>query len=254
MLTLALQILVALLTLAVGVAALAVAGARGVSGARAAGWRATGLGFAIVGATGVVQTNAAAVAYFAGPGSAVYDAYLSWAPAGNHGRSGAVLVLALLLCLLSYGRGGSWLPSAAGMLVLYGGGTALGVALGVVQGELRQDRHYPVEAMLQLGAMLLFLLALLAGAVTSSMDRLLWLLLAVYALHQAISVLWMTALAWDGVGEWIPRTWILMAVGAALRLVQLGLALHRLRLARRGASVPGLFEPLDGSAATLTYR
>lgn len=206
-------------------------------------WLVTALAFAMAGATSVVQNTAAAWAFRAGAGSVPWNLFLEWAPRGNYGRICLKISFAVLLALLPRMAGVptrrvAWISAATFVLMLAAGGV-----MGMMEGSLKEVTHYPAYAMLQLGEMVALLVALFVGLVASSVDRWLWAALAVYGFRQALNVLTWTALAWHGVpGAWAPDPKVLHLFGIAGYLAMAAIALHRLRLARRGVRVPGMMD------------
>jgi hypothetical protein len=206
-------------------------------------WMVTALAFAIAGASSVVQNAAAVWAFRAGAGSAPWNLFLEWAPRGNYARICLKISFALLLTLLTRtermpARRVAWTAAAIFAVMLVVGGV-----MGAMEGPLREVIHYPAYAVLELGEMIALLVALFVGLVAGSMDRWLWAALAVYSFRQALNVLSWTALAWHGVpGAWALDARVLHLFGIAGYLVMIAIAIHRLRLARKGVRVPGMFD------------
>lgn len=240
MLTVVYQCLAALLALTFGLVALGVATAlEGQGERRAAGWRLTGLAFALHGTLYSLHTSAAALAFLAGAGSAPYVTYLRVAPVGNHARSFLILAFSLLLAWFVWRRPepGGWLRRAAVMLVA---AAAAGAVFGAVEGELRYGPHFTTVSLFGV-LILLALLASLAGAASGAVDRLLWLSLAFYALHQVQSVLWNSMAAWREIVGWAPSPRHLTLSSAVLYGAMLVLGALALRSARAGRRIPELF-------------
>lgn len=245
MLTLALQLVNAALLLALGGSATRV-GWQGepLQDRRAAAWLLTGVSFLLMGGIKALQNVWGTWAFVAGPASSVYLSYLRWAPGANHSRSLVALTFGVLLTgLAARGWGGErfWMATPPALVL----GAALGAWLGWQEGELQGAVHYTAVSVLASLEMIVLLAALLAALSTSALDRLLWLCLGVYALADAISVVWFSALAWVEVdGAWSPSPWHGQLYHLAVYGVMLWLALRRLALAREQSPVPAPLEPL----------
>lgn len=243
MLTLALQLLNASLTLGFAVLILRVSRqSTWTSAARRVSSSLVGVAFAANGFGGLVQGTLAVWASAAGAGSAVYDTFLRFAPAMNQSRTGLEIALALLLMSVAV-KGARplalWL-----LLAVLAAGWAAGAAVGLLEGTLVTSRHFPMVALLDGVEMVALLAMLLLALSRSSMDRLLWLALSIHALKQSFNAIWFSAFAWiDIPGGWAPRPWTIQTQMAVLGCLMLAIAVRRYQLARRGVHVPSLLEP-----------
>ena len=240
MLTVVLQLLAALLTLAFGGVALAVARYRSaLAPDRRAGWQLTGTGFSLLGASNLAQTLAGTAAFLAGPGSATLAAYLRCAPALNHSRSFLVVGLAALLGVLAWiGRD----PSRAGWRRLnaaLGAAMLLGLAMGWLEGPLDVRTHGPRAAAVFTVELVAFALALLLSAARGSFDVFLFGALSFYGLMAALGVPTLAGLSW---GLPLTPAWLLPFQTVLFLLAMLGVAGLRLSLLRRGVRVREVFE------------
>jgi hypothetical protein len=243
MLTILLQASVAILALAFGAAASVVARRmHECEGAHRLSWAVVAVGFVVGGISSIVQNAGAVWAFAAGPDSAAWTEFLRWAPAGNYGRTLLRVALAISLACVPaarYFRGQFWSMSA----MLFGGAILAGAWIGVAEGSLKEGVHYPNLAILETLEVVTLLFALFLAATADSMDRLLWIGICVYVVRQALNVISWSAFAWVGVpGAWIPHPWHIHVYGVVGYGIMIGLALHRLRLARRGVQVSGLLE------------
>ncbi len=236
MLMVLLQTLAQVLLLACGIAALAVARERDAfSKVQWALWLLTGIAFTLMGVNAVLHAAAAAGAFFAGADTAIYDLYLRWSPTGNHSRSALVIAFGVVVIWLTGSRGP--LPSwfwlfAVGLLLLF---LLVGGWIGWREGLLTPSRHYSAFAGLNTIGLLVLLWALWRSLLAETMDLHLWLAIAVYAIHQALNVIWLSALAWSFVpGAWSPSPWMIMLYTVIAHTTMLAVALRRLVLARRG--------------------
>jgi len=206
-------------------------------------WVVAGLAFAIAGASSVAQNAAAVWAFRAGEGSVPWDLFLAWAPRGNYGRACLKIAMALVLVALARLAGVAPRRLGWGVSALFVAMLGAGAVLGWAEGPLRAAIHYPGYAVFEVAELVALLLALFVGITASTMDRWLWAALGVYAARQALNVLSWTALAWLGVeGQWSLDPRVLHSFGVAGYLAMIAIAVHRLRLARRGVRVPGMFD------------
>jgi hypothetical protein len=244
LLTLFLQGLAAFLVLLFGILALAVARHQDAFlPVRREAWWLIGAAFTLLGLLQSVQgVIAAPWAYFSGPGTAVYEVYLRWAPVGNHSRGLLVVVFAVLLPLLAQRQPLPRLRELAVVALLLG--VLVGGFGGWVEGTLLQERHYTWLATSNTVQLMVLSAALLHALWIRTMDEHLWLSLFAYNLMQALHVGWLSALVWENVpGVWTPSPTYIMLYSAALQMVMLAFVLRRLALARRGVQVPALTDP-----------
>lgn len=243
MTTAALQIVGAVLKLAFGLVALGVARSARARDVHRLGWLLVGVVLAAGGASNLLQSSWAMRAFLSGEGTAVWNSYLRWAPAMNFSRHLSMIALAGLLCALpALARLRGWRVGviAGGAILL---SAALGGWVGAAESSLVEARHYPATAMLDSLEMLLLFAALIGALAFGWMDRWLWTILAIYAVRQSFNVISFSALAWRTVtGAWAPGSAHIKWVATAMWVVLLAIALHRLRLARRGTPVSGLLE------------
>lgn len=251
MTTLLLQLLRALLVLWFAWTAHRVARAPGgMPEPHRAAWTLVAVSFTWVAAIGLLQGLAAVWAYFAGPGSEPYTLFLRWNPAGNHGRSLIGIAAACALALLPRLRGRPErlrrvAPTAGGVLA------AVGIYTASLDGGTTAS-HLTTMALLTSVELLLLLGALLAGMLTGTLDRLLWVALAVYAFHAALNVVWTSALTgYFKPGGWYPppHTMYYHAVAAFLGMGVL--AARRLSMARHHVPVPALLEPVERTGVSV---
>lgn len=238
--TLVLQVAVALLLVVFGVGATVAARAMGTPGMHRESWRVTGILFVVYAAINLVQVTFATAAYFAGPGTALYDGYLAAAPSGNHVRTLLLPVLYVTLGVIALRRtvGGSRL---LGLWAGIATAVVAGALYGQYEGSLEAARHFSATAVLDAAGFLLLGGALILAIQRDSMDRLLWACLAIHGFRIILGVLYHTGLAWFGVpGGWAPPAWQMHTVRVVLIGAQIALVLHRIRLARRGVPVQGL--------------
>lgn len=252
MITIALQLAWAVLTLAYGALAWGVARhpARAfASPARQRGWWAAGVGFTLLGASSVFFNSWAAYAFAQGPGSAAWEGILRWTRVGSFGRAGLVFAVALALALAAHRAAISPRRYRALGWGLYGaallGGGAWGWAAGEVVG--RGGAHFGDIALL-CAAEAILLMAVLAYALhRDSMDRYLWLSVCIYTVTLVLNVVWFTAMAWiDQPGAWSPLRYGLHLYTIAAKLLMIGAVARKLALVRRGRLAPDVLAPLPG--------
>jgi hypothetical protein len=240
--TLILQLFNAVSMLSLGILALAVVrGAHRAPGSREAGWWIVGLAFVIAGSNAVVQTSLAVWAFASGPGSAVYETYVRWAPASNTARASVMLGLGIILLLFrEYSWSGRRYVLFYLVLMLVAGGALFGMTkIGF------SSQYYSFVAGISTVEMLIFLAVLLRTLVAQSVDRLLWIMLAIYAMREAWNVIWLSALAWKYIpgNGWHPNPAYIKFYVAVTYIMMIAVVVQRIRLNRRGAYVGALLEP-----------
>lgn len=242
---LVLQGFIAILRLLFGLTAFAVAlSPLSPVDTRQKAWLVTSVGFTISGLILVVQSSAAAWAYFSGPGTPVYSEFLRWSPAANHSRTLLSISLALFLVSLPALRrfeSRFWVL----MLTVFFVATISGGLIGVWEGPWTEGRHHSVYSVLTTAEVVVLLGVLFTALWSDTMDRLLWLCFVIYAIAMALNVVFVSALAWIGVfGAWSPSPALTRVHPLIAYTAMLILALRRLSLARRDIPVPALLEPL----------
>lgn len=245
MITVTCQLVVGLLAVVFGLSALQVADLeRRSSALQRMSWKVAGAGFVLGGASGTVMNVWAAWAFLAGPGSAVWNEYLRWAPSWNHGGAFLKACLGCALVVAAVGRrepGPGFLRRTLAVLVaaLFAGGVA-----GWIEGPLDGSVHFTNAAIFETVELIAMFAALLTSLFRDSMDRLLWIALTIYTVRQALNaILWM-ALAWARVpGAWVPKPVTLQLFGIVSYGVMLALSYRRVTLARRRVPVGTLLEP-----------
>lgn len=241
-LTLSLQLLMTLLTLAFGVASLRVGRERGAP--RLGAWYFTGATFTLLGATATLQSLLAVWAAASGPGTPPYAFFMRLVPFANDARSFVVLGYAATLAAL--GVAGRPFPAPswrvwAGLGALM----AAGAAVGFREGPFRQGPHLAVMSTLGGVTVLLLLVALYRALVTSTVDYLLWAAVGVYTFREAVSVNFQVVFALIGLpNAWQPSMRAMILVAIASLVVMLACTVRRLGLARAGEDTPSLLERL----------
>ena len=220
------------------------------SGERLA-WLLTGFAFAISAISGLLQGTWGAWAVRLGPESPVWHAYVRWAPVGNHGRTFLFVAWGISLLVLPFLRKhlSPRIPVMMGAMFLMA--LVLGGVVGWVEGAFIDGMHYVWLAAYGHVELLIVLAAVIVALPTRSMDWLLWVAISIYAVRQALSILWEVASSSFGVpGAWTPPLSTLHAIRAGTYIVMIALALYRLQLARRGMRVPALLDLLNRRSAS----
>lgn len=245
--TLALQVLVAALTLTFGVLALRVAPQPGPS-ERTLAWFMAGVTFTLDGALALVHSLVCVAAYLVPPDSWFFRAYLRLTPAANDARN---------LLVLGFAAGLGWVlllrrpaPPARTMVAVACVLVLAGFAAGLAERPFEQQRgasHMGIVSLAGAATSVLLFAALYRGMVRESIDWLFWIALALYATDQAISSNIQAVLAWAGLGgAWSPSFRSVMWVGLVSSVVMLACSARRLAIARAGRDAPGLIERLRG--------
>ncbi|HVG46102.1 MAG TPA: hypothetical protein VM890_15270 [Longimicrobium sp.] len=245
--SLALQVLVAVITMGIGVLALRVAPGPGTS-ARTAAWFIAGVTFASEGLVATFHSILAVGAALAGPGTVFYTVYLRFMPAGNDARVVVVFGFALGLgWVLLLGR-----PSPGKRTIV--AATAVLLAAGFVAGLFEPPvapqqgaDHFSVMSYFGAATAVLLFAALYRAMVRETVDWLLWVALALYAVQEALSSNIQIVLSWAGLsGGWSPPAKAMLWAGLVSAFAMLACAARRLAIARAGGEVPGLLERLRG--------
>lgn len=206
-------------------------------------WEVVGLVFLLGGVSSIFQNVFAVVAYLGGSGSAAWNSYAVWAPVGNYGRTLAKSMLSLLLCLLPLAHR---VTLQRARLITIGASVlmfAVGTVLGLMEGPLRMSVHFSMYSVFETVELVLLLVALFVAVQTSSVDRLLWAAMALYAARQALNALSYGALSWWGTaGRWAPSGLHIHVMGVIGYVLMAWLSWKRIRLARQGIPVPGMFD------------
>lgn len=231
MLTLFLQSLSALLLLAFAAVVLSVRRRLPADDRYRGGWGAVGTIFLFYAASAVAGGALAVAAFFAGPGTEPWDAFLRIAPGGNFGRILLAYLLSAAIALLAAGRLGArerrWLPAAC-VAALVGG-----AIMGTLQGRSGPE-HFGAAALLQSAGLAAFCAVLLVALRRDALEGTLWLALAASCFAWALDTPLLAALAREG-GAGIPG-WVTMAVRTAFGTVAVTLVAHRLGELRAGTA------------------
>jgi hypothetical protein len=256
MITLALQLVGALLYLPLGPLMLRVAAHETPMDdeRHRLAWWILGSGFCVMAVHGLAQNAWAAWAFHHGLGSAVWDRYLAWMAVLNHGRAGVLLgtSVGLLWLLVVSSASPQSLRRRAVVVMLVG--LALGSALGWLEGPVSNEArpHYYVQALLNAGEYALLIGIVGYGALSRAFDRLFTLVLAIYVTFLALNVGFWTVLALlDITGLPLQPAHVHGVYRIVMVLTLLSLTLYRLRQARRGVVVPALLA--RARASRLSY-
>jgi hypothetical protein len=244
-LTLALQEVLAVLTLGLGLVALRVAPRPGPS-TRTAAWFMAGVTFTCDGTQSLVHSTAAVAAMAAGSESRFYAVVVRLTPLANDARA---------LLILGFALGLGWVvllerPMPAPGVVV-GSAIALaavGFIAGLAEGPLRRGGvHFGVLSLFGAATAVLLFASLYRGMMRGSVDWLFWVALALYAAQEALSSNIQGVLSWAGFGgAWAPPVPSQMWIGLFSSCVMLACTLRRLAIAREGGDPPGLMERLRG--------
>ena len=246
-LSLATQLLVAVLTMGFGVLALRVAPEPG-SSTRTAAWFLAGVTFAPEGAVATLHAILAVVAVLAGRGTSFWDVYMRFTPAGNDARStvvlGFALALAWVVLLERPAPARRWSVLAVPVLML------AGFVAGLFEppvGSRQGADHFSVMSYFGAATAVLLFASLYRAMVRESFDWLLWVALALYAVREALSSNIQMVLSWAGFGGgWSPPAQAMVWVGLVSAFAMLACTTRRLAIARAGGDPPGLLGRIRG--------
>jgi len=245
--SLTLQLLVSALILGFGVLARRVAPAPG-GPVRTTAWFLAGVTFVAQGVVATLHSILAIVAVAAGPGTRFWNVYMRLMPAANEARNMVVLGFALALAwVVLLGR-----PSpraravVAAAVALMAAGTVIGLFEPPVQAQ-GGGEHFGIMSYFGAATAVLLFAVLYRAMVAESIDWLLWVALALYAVQEALSSNIQMVLSWAGFGgNWRPPNQSMHWAGLVAAFVMFACTLQRLAIARRGAEPPGLLERLRG--------
>lgn len=247
MITALLQVTAALLALAFSLLALAVALRReGLSYVRRAAWIIVSVFFLWRTVPGVLQSLTMYWGLEAGPGTGPYSLVVRWGPAMNYLRTFVAVAMGWTLAALPLLRGQPlgrlWWGSSVACLAL----AASGVYVGWLEGPISPS-HVISLTVLSATELIGLLAALMVGLLANTLDRYLWIILGVYALQVALSVMWYSStVGFFYPGGWYPPPAVRHAFSSIAYLTACTLAWYRLVLARRGVPVADLFEEAGG--------
>lgn len=256
MTTALLQFLVQVLILAFGVLAAAVARERrGMPAMHRMAWTLVAVFFLWRGVPGVAQGVAAFWALSSGAGSRPWVLFVEWTPAMNHTRTLVSVAMGWTLAALPLLRGQPvprlWAGASLACLLL----ACTGAYAGWQQGPTGPT-HLASLSVLGAVEMVGLLAALSVGLFALTLDRYLWLILSIYAVHVALNIIWYSAsVNFFYPGSWYPPLQVRHLYSMASYLGGCALAWQRLVLARRGARVGGLLDLAEpGMAAARRSR
>lgn len=250
MTTAVLQFIVQALTLVFGVLAAQVARQQGrMPAVHRTAWTIVAVFFIWRGIPGVAQCLAAFWALLAGEGSRPYEQFLKWGPAMNHTRTLVSVAMGWVLAALSTLRGQPLRRISVWASVLCCLLAGMGAYAGWQEGAT-SPLHLTSLSVLGTVELVGILVALLVGMFAFTLDRYLWIILCIYAVHVALNVVWYSASAgFFYPDSWYPPLKVRHLYSAAAYLCGCSLAWHRLVLARRGIPVSDVFGGVSGDAA-----
>ena len=215
-------------------------------------WLATGLTFAPYSALMLFQDFFAVRAFMAGVGSPELKFFLWLSPLCNHGRTFMMLGLYATLVALPFTVRWTDRRRAWAFALVVGVGFLAGVGVALVEGSLT-GRHFANAAFIDIAGFAVVAGTLFMSMYRDSVDRYLWMSMAMYAFTSLAGVLYFTALSWFASDDaWTPPAWQKPMVIVVLGVVMVGLAWKRWRLAKRGAVVHGLMPAVRTSTPMLS--
>lgn len=250
---LASQLVMSLAVLAFAMVALRIAGALPGNAQRYGyAWELTGWTFLLAGSNSLFHDLFSIIAFQGGAESQAWAAVLRWHPILNHSRTFLLTAycLALVVALYRLGRDETAPPLrwTFGVAVM---GMIIGGAVGWLEEAFSGLSHYSAVAVFDIMELGAFMLLLIVGLSSGSMDRSLWGILSVNGFVLALSVLLFAALSRiDLAGQWTPRPWHVQSTKALLRVLMVALALRQLWRLRHGHPVRGLLESTPRPATT----
>ncbi len=206
-------------------------------------WGVTAAHFLVTGLYATGQAVLSAAGRYMGKQSALFLWVGEWAISANVAR-GAISVLFALIVLVLLVMRRRWVYRAAHLAPVLMAGTAV-LATAAVLRMPSINNAYGMGtacALMSMVTAMVLMGALLAAVLNDSIDQLLWLSLALYALKEALSVSMFAIVAWWSLAphpeEWHFFYWVSLGLAAGMS----ALAARRLRLAGKGRHVPALFE------------
>ena len=252
--TMAMQWVFTAIALACALAAHGVARAvpRDEAGHRSA-WKLVGWCLLLFGGNMAVMHAWGTRAMLGEPESPIMAGYLAWAPAFNHSRSALWLTCCGLLTAMAFSprlARDRLEPAWVTVLVV---GALIGAVLGGEEGRLVPSSHYTRVALGDTVELFAVMGTLLVTLVRSSVDRYLWALLTSFGAMVAINILWLAALSMvEDARVWSPSPFAMAMYRTVLMALMCGIAVQRLRLARRGAGGGSMIAEPRRSRPTLS--
>jgi hypothetical protein len=206
-------------------------------------WGVCAVHFILTGVFATGQSLLAFTGWSMGKESALLTWVGEWAYAANLARAALSVLFALLVLVLLVTRR-RWVFRAAHLAPVLLTGAMIVFTAALLQ--IRSlDSPYAVGtgcALMSGATAVILMAALLAAVLNDSIDQLLWLSLALYALKETLSVSMFAIVAWWSLaphsGQWHVFYWVSVLLAAGMS----ALAVRRLRLAGAGQRVPALFE------------
>ncbi|HYW10571.1 MAG TPA: hypothetical protein VE871_01410 [Longimicrobium sp.] len=206
-------------------------------------WGVTAAHFLVTGVYATGQAVLAAAGWSMGPRSALFTWVGGWSLSANVARGSISVLFALVLLVLLVLRR-RWVYRVAHLSpVLLAVAVSLATAAVLRMPSINSAFGMSTAcALMSTVTAMLLMGALLAAVLNDSIDQLLWLSLALYALKETLSVSLFAIVAWWSLSP-SPEAWhFFFWVSAALGAGMSALAARRLRLAGKGHHVPALFE------------
>jgi hypothetical protein len=246
MTTATLQFLASLLAVGFALTAWRVARHPGVSAPGHRAWIIVAMAFLWRAVPEAVQTLLAFWALHAGPGAQVYEMFVRWTPAVNHGRTLIAVALAWVLAALPLVRDQPARRVWAGAALTAPAFAAVGLYVGWREGAT-SAAHLASLSVLGTLELVGLLAALQIALWVPTLDRHLWSFFCAYAVHVAVKIVWYYGAIGFFLGQdWYPPAWALPLLAIPVYLAGIVLARRRLALAQRGARIPGPFEGVGG--------
>lgn len=208
-------------------------------------WAFTGWAFLVEGCNSLFHDLFSLTGFLGGPGSAAWDAVISWHPVLNHSRTFLLTTYCLVLsaALFRIARDETHSPRVGPAVALTVGGMLVGALVGWREPDFTTWTHYSAVAIFDIMELVAVMTVLVAGMMSGAMDRSLWVSLGLSGFILALSVLLFAALAQiDLSGLWSPKPWHLQTTKAVLQVSIVFVAIRHLRRIRRGRPVRGLLE------------
>lgn len=210
------------------------------AGTRRYAWQMTALVFLVFSAVHTSQLAFGTLVFVLGPEHPAFTAYLRYAPVGNHARTLMVWSLYASLAVLAFRGAAVWPRLRRVHPALTVAMLALGGLLGWLEGPFDAARHLSNSSLMDAGGFIILTILLFVLMLRDTIDRALWFALMLYGSSSVMSSLFLAAIAWINANTWTPAPWAMETSRVLFTTGMVGMAVWRLRLARRGVPMAGL--------------
>jgi hypothetical protein len=210
------------------------------AGTKRHAWQMTGFVFLLFSMVVLPQLAFGTTVFVLGAEHPAFTAYLRIAPIANHSRTLLVWSLYVSLAVLTVRGEAVWPRLRRAYPVIALGMLAGGGVIGWLEGPFDAARHLSNTSMMDAVGFVALAVLLFALMLRDTVDRALWGALVCYGGSSVMSSLFLAAIAWINAATWTPHSWMMETSRIVFTTGMVAMAVWRLRLAKRGQSLPGL--------------